>query len=67
MKPKNYKKKNDLNKINEFLNQRIEKSKNFKTRFSHLMKKRPTLIHKIRKNPKRGDIKIALKQETNNY
>ncbi len=67
MKPKNYKKKNDLNKINEFLNQRIEKSKNFKNRFFYLTNKRSTQVHKIRKNPKRGDIKNVLKKELNNY
>jgi hypothetical protein len=63
MKIKNYKKKNDLHKINKFFHQEIEKLKKSKTRFSHLKKTRPTSIYKIKKNPKRSD----LKQEINNY
>jgi len=63
MKIKNYKKKNDLHKINKFFHQEIKKLKKSKTRFFHLKKKRPTLIYTIKKNPKRSD----LKQEINNY
>jgi hypothetical protein len=63
MKIKNYKKKNDLHKINKFFHQEIKKLKKSKTRFSHSKEKTTKSIHTIKKNPKRSD----LKQEINNY